>query len=172
MNINLKTRGVLSARLLASVAALAACATPLISGTAVAGAATPAVPVASLFSTPLGVMFGTDAPGPVPSTGVKPLVSGCIAVSSTPVSFTSSIGPSWTTLDIRTHPFQSCPVTGAFHTGSAFHVDHSTAIGQKIALHPSLCGNVGSPASSVWYHTTHGWSWSGGTSDPVWNTSC
>lgn len=105
---------------------------------------------------------------------LAPQATGCITVSSITTSFTSTIGANCTTLDIRTNPFQTCGVVGAYHTGAGFHVDRETTRGQTIAHSPSLCGTpFGSKESSVWYHTKNaGWIWSGGTADPVWNKSC
>jgi hypothetical protein len=126
------------------------------------------------FRTPLGISTGTEAPGPrtdgMFSTMAK---KGCIAVHSTPTSFTASI--QWTTLVARTHPFQACPVTGEWHRGDGVKIKHFTDLGQKICLHPTTGGTYpGSDnrASTVWYSDGKGWFWSGGTSMTNWNTVC
>lgn len=126
-------------------------------GTSAAGTQPPA-----LVNSDVGTYYGEPL---VIMADVVPLA--CANPGSQATSFTTSIPSNWTTLDARSGPFQGCSVTGTWHTGDAFHVGRITYSGQKICR-----GRLDGRASTVWYHTPRGWSWSGGTSDPVWNTSC
>jgi len=99
-------------------------------------------------------------------SGVMTAAGSCLIPAYITTSFTTSIPSNWTTLVTRAGPFQGCNQLNAYHTGDAFRVDKITTSGQKI------CYGWGQKASSVWYHTSRGWLWSGGTSDAVWNKSC
>lgn len=137
-------------------------------------AALPNTPISS----PLGNGFLTEAPGPIPGTqkasssGAVTAAASCWSWSSQSTSFTTYLGSSWTLLNARSGPSQTCPVTGTWGSGQAMKVTSKTSEGSKIAYSPSRCQNFTSAVSSVWYKTSKGWVWSGGTTKPVWNTWC
>ena len=154
-------------RILIGVAAIAAVAASVPAMAVSASAAATPAPHKTLIHTVVGDYYGNPSDAIGPASQASP--DACANPGSQRTSFTTSIPSNWQTLDARRGPFQGCAVKGEWHTGDAFHVSRITYGGQTICLHPSLHSG---PASSVWYLTPKGWSWSGGTSDAVWNTSC
>lgn len=81
-------------------------------------------------------------------------------------SFSTRLGSTWTSLTARSAPCSSGASQGAWNGGS-FKVTAYAASGQFICR-----GTTYGYGSSYWYRTSKGWVWSGGTSDPIWNSNC
>lgn len=81
-------------------------------------------------------------------------------------SFTTSLGSGWSSLAARSQPCTGSSANGTWGSGS-FKVTAYTSNGEFICR-----GGSYGYGSSYWYKTSKGWSWSGGTSDPIWNRNC
>lgn len=81
--------------------------------------------------------------------------------------FTTSLGAGWSELAARNEPCRAAPWQGSWYTGQTFFVYRETN-GEFICRGRVTYGY----GSSIWYQTSKGWSWSGGTSNPQWNASC
>jgi hypothetical protein len=81
-------------------------------------------------------------------------------------SFTTTLGSGWSTLNARSAPCTSASANSTW-TGGTFRVTAYTPGGTSICR-----GGSYGYGSSYWYRTSKGWVWSGGTSDPIWNTNC
>lgn len=81
--------------------------------------------------------------------------------------FNTNLGSGWTSLAARNGPCRAARSNGSWGTGSRFYVERETNQGEVICR-----GRLDGRASSVWYRTSKGWSWSGGTADPQWNRGC
>ncbi len=79
--------------------------------------------------------------------------------------FTTNVSQAWATLDARSAPCQQySSVTGAYHTGDSMTVVQEDDGGQFICR-----GRSWGYGTSVWYDTSRGWSWAGGTDTPQWD---
>lgn len=74
------------------------------------------------------------------------------------------LGPAWTGLAIRTKPCTSAPSVGLYGTLGSFQVTGWTP-GEFICR-----GRTYMYGSLVWYKTSRGYVWSGGTNKPVWDS--
>lgn len=81
--------------------------------------------------------------------------------------FSTSLGSGWSYLAARKGPCRAADSNGGWGTGSRFYVERE-AHGEFICRGRRTYGY----GSDVWFRTSKGWSWSGGTSDARWNRSC
>ncbi len=75
-----------------------------------------------------------------------------------------TLGSGWTTLVARQGPCTSMAQTGTWNMGNSFLAQGWTRDGTFICR-----GGTYGYGSAVWYKTSRGWVWSGGTSQPVWD---
>ncbi|MBO9533100.1 MAG: hypothetical protein J7513_09030 [Solirubrobacteraceae bacterium] len=119
-----------------------------------------------------GVSIGSKL-GKGPAATELNLIDGAVAQrlgscspSTYGTSFTTTLGSGWSSLAARSQTCTSGSLL-SYWTGGSFKVTSYTAGGQNICR-----GGSYSYGSSWWYKTSKGWVWSGGTSNPVWNTNC
>lgn len=80
--------------------------------------------------------------------------------------FNSRLGGGWTSLAIRTQACTGSSSVGSYGTSSTFYVSRETS-GEFLCR-----GRSYGYGSSIWFKTSRGWVWSGGTANPRWNRSC
>lgn len=81
-------------------------------------------------------------------------------------AFTTRLGSAWTSLTIRTKPCTGSSSNGSYSSSSSISVSRETA-GEFICR-----GRTYGYGSSIWFKTSKGYIWSGGTANPRWNRSC
>jgi hypothetical protein len=131
----------------------------------------PAMSNAALTVTPLVTdRLGTHAGEPLTPLGKKgdPTASraGICDAGLYGGGFNTRLGSSWTSLTIRSRPCTGSSSNGSYGTSSAIYVSRETA-GEFICR-----GRTYGYGSSIWFRTSRGYIWSGGTANPRWNRSC
>ena len=77
--------------------------------------------------------------------------------------FNTNLGSGWTSLAARNGPCTAAGANGAWGEGALFHVSRETHGG--FICRGKITYNYG---TDVWFKTSKGWSWSGGTADARW----
>jgi hypothetical protein len=78
--------------------------------------------------------------------------------------FATNLGSGWTSLAARSGPCTAAVAGGAWGVGSRFDVSRETH-GQFICRGRIQFGY----GTDVWFKTSRGWAWSGGTADARWH---
>lgn len=81
-------------------------------------------------------------------------------------SFYVTLGSTWSSLTARQQPCTSSTATGVWYMGSSIYVSGWTDNGTFICR-----GGTYGYGTAVWYRTSRGWIWAGGTSSPMWDKS-
>jgi len=102
-----------------------------------------------------------------PSSGSLTASAYCAPYFADGGGFSTSLGGGWSSLAARSEPCRAAPSQGTWYNGQTFWVYRKTK-GEFICRGRYTYGY----ASNVWCKTSKGWSWPGGTSNPVWNGSC
>lgn len=142
-------------------AGLAAAAILSIAGAGVAQAADPDGSVTD--------NLGKHAPGAVDmpaDPAIRTDANACGNFGQYGGDFDTSLGGGWSFLAARSGPCRAASGNDGWGTGSRFHVSKE-ANGEFICR--SRTQGIG---SDVWFKTSKGWSWSGGTSDARWHAGC
>ena len=125
-----------------------------------------ALTVTPLVTDRLGTHVG-DALTPLPTKGDETASRlGICDASLYGNGLTTRLGSTWTALAIRSKPCTSASSSGAYGTSGTISVSKETA-GEFICR-----GRTYGYGSSIWFKTSKGYIWSGGTANPRWNKSC
>jgi hypothetical protein len=113
--------------------------------------------------------LGTHAPGVVDATLLahpSSADSACAPYQTYGGGFSTGLDGNWSYLAARSEPCRAASSTDGWGTGSTWEVTAETH-GEFICA--SRAQRIG---TDVWFDSSKGWSWSGGTSNVSWNSGC
>lgn len=125
-------------------------------------------PIVPLVTDRLGIHTGSALTAPKAPAKREPTarrLAGC-GGSLYGGGFSTQLASTWTLLAARSAACTSASQTGSYGSGIRFNVSRETN-GQAICR-----GQTYGYGSSIWFKTARGYVWSGGTTNPRWNTRC